>query len=51
MLIFYSGMVTSFSLSLPLHRVPCLPFYRVKRRQRRRDALEVKFCRAMWKSL
>jgi hypothetical protein len=35
MLIFYGGMVTSFLLvrhRLSLRRVPCLLFYRVKRR-------------------
>jgi hypothetical protein len=36
MLIFYGGVMTYFCLSVPssvpLRRVPCLPFYRVKRR-------------------
>jgi hypothetical protein len=42
MLIFYGGMVTdffAFSSSVFLRRVPCLPFYRVKRRQGRRGCL------------
>jgi hypothetical protein len=41
MLIFYGGMVTGFLLSVvhPLRRVPCLPFYRVKRRQGRHGCL------------
>jgi hypothetical protein len=42
MLIFYGGMVTGFLLvrrRLSLRRVPCLTFYRVKRRQGRRGCL------------
>jgi hypothetical protein len=41
MLIFYGGMVTGFLLSvvLPHRSVPCLPFYRVKRRQECRGCL------------
>jgi hypothetical protein len=42
MLIFYGGMVTgflSFVVRPPLRRVLCLPFYRVKRRQRRQGCL------------
>jgi hypothetical protein len=39
MLIFYSGVMTCFALCPPFHRVPCLPFYRVKRRQRRQGCL------------
>jgi hypothetical protein len=42
MLIFYGGMVTGFFVvrrSPFFRRVPCLPFYRVKRRQGRRGCL------------
>jgi hypothetical protein len=41
MLIFYGGVMTFFAFFSPpsLRRVPCLPFYRVKRRQRRGGCL------------
>jgi hypothetical protein len=42
MLIFYGEMVTGFLFFRcphPFRRVPCLPFYRVKRRHGRRGCL------------
>jgi hypothetical protein len=52
MLIFYGGMMTWFSFFfLPLVESPVFPFIGSRGGRDAGDALEVKFCRALWKLL
>jgi hypothetical protein len=51
MLIFYDGMGTSFSFSSSFVESPACPFIGLRGGSDARDALEVKFCRALWKPL
>jgi hypothetical protein len=49
MLIFCGGVMTCFALSLSFVESPAFPFIGLREDRDAGGALEVKFCRALWK--